>query len=455
MGSDPAGEHVPEPDEAPAGRVAVGAFRLGRTPVLNAEYRRYVDAAGAEPPGSWPGGAVPAGTELHPVTYVSFDDALGYCRWAGSRLPTEAEWERAARGDDDRLWPWGDEPPDGRHAVFGRPPGGPEAAGRRPLGASPFGALDLAGNVWEWTSSRYLPYPYDAADGREAPGEPGPRVVRGGSFLHAPAALRCSARHPQERGVRDPYVGFRVAADGGHGHEPLLGWADVPAGEVSLGASPRRSTGPAPVEETPRHEVDLATFSIALTPVANAEYARFVAEAGHVPPPHWRGGEPPPGLERHPVTHVDWHDARAYCAWAGGRLPTEAEWEKAARGADGRRHPWGDQEPDERLAVYGRATKGAATEPVGARPAGASPYGVLDLAGNVWEWVSSAYRRYPYRAGDGREDPAGGEERVLRGGSYASAGGRWLRCAARSRSYPARRQAHVGFRVARGGPARG
>ena len=187
MGSDPAAEHAPDPDEAPQHRVSCSAFRIGRTPVTNAEYQVFVDATAHQAPSHWPGATVPAGRELHPVTYVSFADALAFCRWAGGRLPSEAEWERAARGDDGRTWPWGDEPPDGDRAVFGATSTAP--AGLHPSGASPFGALDLAGNAWEWTASVLRPYPYDAGDGREDEASEGPRAVRGGTYSHGPRPL--------------------------------------------------------------------------------------------------------------------------------------------------------------------------------------------------------------------------------------------------------------------------
>ena len=168
-------------------------------------------------------------------------------------------------------------------------------------------------------------------------------------------------------------------------------------------------------------------FELTRTPVTNAQYERFVAEGGAAAPPHW------PAPPDHPVTFVDWHNASVYCGWAGGRLPTEIEWEKAARGTDARTYPWGDEEDESRAAV-GAGMKHGAPEPVGSHADGARPYGLQDLAGNVWEWTSTEY-------------PPG--ERVLRGGSFASPGLAWARCTMRSHSRPVRRQAHIGFRVAR------
>jgi formylglycine-generating enzyme required for sulfatase activity len=126
------------------------------------------------------------------------------------------------------------------------------------------------------------------------------------------------------------------------------------------------------------------------------------------------------GLAQHPVTGVSWYGADAFCAWRGGRLPTEAEWEKAARGNDERTYPWGENISCE-LANYGACGVQSNTSEVGSYPAGVSPYGVYDMAGNVWEWTQSEYRAYPYRADDGRESREGVDRtnvRVLRGGSW-------------------------------------
>jgi formylglycine-generating enzyme required for sulfatase activity len=440
MGSDPARAYPPGVDESPRHVVEVAPFRIGRIPVTNAQYAAFVRDTGHRLPSSWPDGAVPPGQGSVPVTYVSWHDAAAFCAWAGGRLPSEAEWEAAASGGDGRLWPWGDVPPDRTRAVFEAGIGGPAVAGSVPAGAAPCGALDLAGNVAEWVASPYEPYPARGDDTDL-------RVVRGGSYIHGPEALRCSARRPLLAGAIDTYVGFRIAADPGAAVRPDLDLVDVPGGSRVIGRDPVEPGGEALADELPAGVVELSAFEISATPVTNAGYATFIRETGHRQPLHWSGGEPPAGAGEHPVTWVDADDAAAFCGWLGVRLPTEAEWEKAARGEDVQNYPWGAEPPGAVHAVFARAGMETGPSPVGSAPAGASPYGLLDMAGNVWEWMSSAYAPYPYDAGDGREQ-APTAERALRGGSYASPPVH-LRCAARSRSFPGRLAPHIGFRIAR------
>jgi formylglycine-generating enzyme required for sulfatase activity len=157
-----------------------------------------------------------------------------------------------------------------------------------------------------------------------------------------------------------------------------------------------------------------------------------------------------PGFEQHPVNEVTWRGAREFCAWRGARLPTEAEWEAAARGRAGRTYPWGEEAPRPNRAVFGHRSN--ETEAVGERRAGATPEGVHDLAGNVAEWTSTLYRPYPYRTGDRREDPEAPGERVTRGGDHVfdaeSAGLRAAFRAGFSRA-PLVGHRHIGFRCAR------
>lgn len=147
----------------------------------------------------------------------------------------------------------------------------------------------------------------------------------------------------------------------------------IPAGEFLMGPN--------------KQPVYLPAYYIDRTPVTNAEYKVFVDATGYSFPPHWRQGKPVPGTEDHPVVQVSWFDAAAYAQWAGKRLPTAAEWEKAARGTDGRIYPWGDVFDPTRLNCgEGGPFK---TTPVGQySPQGDSPYGVVDMAGNVYEWTN-------------------------------------------------------------------
>jgi formylglycine-generating enzyme required for sulfatase activity len=181
----------------------------------------------------------------------------------------------------------------------------------------------------------------------------------------------------------------------------------VPAGEFLMGSP----AGVGEADEHPQRRVYLDAFWVDKTEVTVAQYRRFCHATGRempVPPPWgWQ--------DNHPIVRVSWEEASAYATWARKRLPTEAEWEKAARGADGRAYPWGSNW-DPSKCVDGRQS----TEPVGSRPAGASPYGVLDMAGNVWEWCSDWYDAGYYRAAPAVNPigPASGVYVVLRGGGW-------------------------------------
>jgi len=176
------------------------------------------------------------------------------------------------------------------------------------------------------------------------------------------------------------------------------GMVYVCAGEVTLGS-------PCDFDEDPVRTVRLAPFFMGVHPTTNAEYASFVEATGHRPPKHWTEGRAAPGTEDHPVVWLSWFDAAAYAAWAGKRLPTEDEWELAARGTDGREYPWANEFEPGRCNC--RAAGLNSTSPVGAFPDGVSPFGCHDMAGNVWEWTDSWY--------DAKQ-----ERRVLRGGSWGS-----------------------------------
>lgn len=196
-------------------------------------------------------------------------------------------------------------------------------------------------------------------------------------------------------------------------------------------------------DERPLHRVELTRgFLIGLTPVTAGQLARW-REATGAPAP----GEAP-GPE-HPAVNVSWAEAEAYCRWAGLALPTEAQWELAARGPGGRRFPWGDEEPRPELCVWADHPEAAAGPgPVGRRPAGASPYGCLDMAGLVWEWTADWYDTYTRWVKTDPTGPPAGMFKVARGGSY-SAPAAHCRASARRLVLPTLRAGNLGFRVCR------
>jgi serine/threonine-protein kinase len=187
----------------------------------------------------------------------------------------------------------------------------------------------------------------------------------------------------------------------------------VPAGEFTMGSKIWE-------EEEPVHTVNLDAFWIDQTEVTNKMYGLCVSDGVCLYPIRTSSethdayyGDVQ--FDNYPVIYINWHMAKAYCQWAGRRLPTEAEWEKAARGTDERTYPWGNQ-IDRTFANYHSFI--GDTTPVGSYESGKSPYGAYDMAGNVWEWTSSLYQIYPYNATDGREDLNVSGDRMLRGGSW-------------------------------------
>jgi len=217
----------------------------------------------------------------------------------------------------------------------------------------------------------------------------------------------------------------------------------IPEGEFLMGDDHfKKSAGP-------RHIVRLSSYEIDQYDVTNAQYQKYV-EATHRPsPPDWIGQSYPPGKENHPVVFVSWFEADAYCRWAGKRLPTEAEWEKAARGTDARVYPWGDKLEIKRANVPNLAL--GDTTPVNAFEEGRSPFGLYDMAGNVFQWTSDWFLPYP---GNTVPHPNYGQKlRVLRGGSFYDCS--YYRCGISFQTFnrialaPSTRAISAGFRCAR------
>lgn len=229
----------------------------------------------------------------------------------------------------------------------------------------------------------------------------------------------------------------------------------IPSGEFLIGSTERDgrlgiSIG---VDEVPQHRVSSDAFYIDLYEVTNRQYKKFVDTTDHPTPedPHsgtysWRENAPQSGQENLPVTQVSWYDAGAYCKWTGKRLPTEAEWEKAARSTDGRQWPWGNKF-NENACNTKHITQGEIL-PVGSIPDDRSPYGVYDMCGNVSEWTSSWYLPYP---GSSLQRESFGETyKVTRGGSWVMPAIPYSRAAYRANTYePGYKHRGIGFRCAK------
>ena len=460
---------------APQRSVTLDAFLIDRTEVTNAQYAAFLNENGNQTEGSVPwvdmaddenfltqaGGAFQPlpGFANHPVIQVSWYGARAYCQAVGRRLPTEAEWEKAARGEDGRAYPWGDTAIGCELANYWNGNvngcvGAPVAVGSYPAGASPYGVLDMAGNVWEWTEDWFDPTAQDA------------RVVRSGSYLDKAPWATTFHRHRALPVNQYAHTGFRCALSAAETVAP-------PTPELALGQTravplPGGSTveqvavpggsflmGDDKEDDQAIHGVTVDGFWLDRTEVTNAQFAVFVADTGHVTAAERRGGgeahtaggwividganwqhpQGPAGdlsgLEAHPVVMVTWEEADAFCRWRDGRLPTEAEWEFAARGPANVAYPWGGSFETGLLNYCdsncpnswadSRVDDGYEfTAPVGTYPGGDSWAGALDMLGNVYEWVNDWYDR-DYYSRSPRDNPQGpdvGTQRAQRGASW-------------------------------------
>jgi formylglycine-generating enzyme required for sulfatase activity len=269
---------------------------------------------------------------------------------------------------------------------------------------------------------------------------------------------------PSSGAMRETILSFAVTL------AALPDLARIPAGDFLMGAAD------ADDDERPVHRVYVSEFSIGRFPVSNDEYARFVRAARYPPPTirnlplvasgrdvqfkeiasayAWRNGAPPSGRGSHPVVLVTFDDASAYCEWLSAevgravRLPTEAEWEKAARGGvDGFRYPWGDDMEAGRGHFLAARDDRRGTRPVGTYPPNA--YGLCDMIGNVWEWVRDWYHRDYYGTGETRDPtgPRSGTLRIVRGGSWLNDDAAMLRSAYRHKVPPDTYAYSIGFRI--------
>jgi formylglycine-generating enzyme required for sulfatase activity len=223
---------------------------------------------------------------------------------------------------------------------------------------------------------------------------------------------------------------------------------EIPAGEFTMGLDGMQALE----DERPKHQVWLPVFFMDLHEVTTAQYAAFLAATNRDVPWQWNTVDLAQHRDR-PVIGVDWSDADAYCRWKGKRLPTEAEWEKSARGMDGRLYPWGNHVPSKDLANFAlgaRFTYSQVLMPVQSYEPGKSPYGLYQMAGNVWEWVQDWYGAHYYKVSP-EQNPPGPEQgqfKVLRGGSWSDLP-KYLLTYGRFKLPPETRNSYTGFRCAK------
>jgi len=420
----------------------------------------------------------------YPVLYVDWYMARTFCDWRGARLPTDAEWEIAARSADERTYPWGEDI-DNTFANYNRNQGDTTAVGGYEKGKSRYGVYDMAGNVWEWTANFIEHTHYWREESVLLEQESllehnlvsddieSYRWIRGGSWHNDEGTIQVASHLSVSPNYANLIIGFRCARSippdkhTGISTPPpeMTSQPDVnqitddkgvvmrlvPAGEFTMGSEYGAAN------EKPIHQVYLDLYYIDQYEVTNALY-KACAYAGVCRLPditsenhqyfrddYYRN----PKFDNYPAVSVSWSMAKAYCVWRGARLPTEAEWEKAARGTDGQTYPWGEGVNN----TYANFNQ-LATTPVGAYEKGKSIYGIYDMAGNVWEWVNDWYGETYYKDSPSANPlgPSSGTYRVLRGGSWYI-GDPSIRSTYRSGGTPDYTRMSVGFRCARSFPS--
>lgn len=364
-----------------------------------------------------------------PVVGVDWYDAFAYCSWEGKRLPTADEWERAARSTDGRLYPWGNEF-DQRKANTGEGPApGPVKGGQYKAGKSPEGVFDLIGNVSEWT-----------VDGQKVR-DVEVKIIRGGSWLSKPGELFGLAFFNGTLGTLDARgdVGIRCVQDAGSANPVPPGMVYIPPGNFQKGSensfplnlARTYNVSDQSVERLIRkpEQISLTAFALDVYEVRNREYRVFLEQGNsshtlcspeeklvypdgkdhHPNATYWN--DPDFNQPDQPVVGVDWYDVAAYCNWMGKRLPTEDEWERAARGTGGRRYPWGDRFEVDRCNNRESSQPAGKTLTVGSSTECRSPEGIFDQVGNADEWTSTKAK-----------EQNGKDGRVIRGGSWFESG---------------------------------
>lgn len=446
----PAGEFIMgaedgEPDESPIHEIFLTSYWIDETEVTNAMYELCVDSGACTPPINQEFYGKSKYSD-YPVVYVSWDDAKIYCEWAGRRLPTEAEWEKAARGTNGQIYPWGDES-DCKKANYNSCFGSIRNVGIDVYSPSPYGAFDMAGNAWEWVADWYSDNYYKTSPYENPPGPSSGtnRSLRGGSFESISSTIRTAERSYGAPDAPKEKYGFRCATssvESNYQGEIILPTAtstDIPTATFSPMPTQAPTQTPTPIilldRDMPmilipegdsqvhieRGKVTrwVNEFYIDQHEVTHSQYEECVRTGACATP--FSNASPQfanvvhygdKAYDNFPVVLVSWNMAESYCRWRGKntRLPTNAEWEKAARGSlTDQPYPWGDETPSCAKGIF----NGANYKQCGSDDAfpimqfGPNGYELFDMAGNVGEWVNGS--------GD-----FSNTEFLIRGGSWLS-----------------------------------
>ncbi len=465
--------------ESPPHQVAITkGFWMGQTQVTVAAYRRFAAATGRQMPVTPVFNTGWANREM-PIVNVTWEEAQAYCEWAGGRLPTEAEWEYAARAGstearyaplDEIAWCadnsgrervdsaklWSEDQANFFKRLVANGNATKEGGQKR---ANGFGLYDTLGNVYEWVSDWYDENYYldSPSQDPQGPATGQNRVQRGGAWFETSRGTRVSYRFGQNPEIRVPAYGLRCVLEVAppdldmsrqtpvpapaiveENPKDRLKYVWIPPGTFVMGCLPGDLVS---LDEAkpPHYVTHTKGFWMGQTQVTVVAYRRFAAATGR-PMPSAPSFNPGWANQNMPMVQVTWEEARAYCEWAGGRLPTEAEWEYAARAGSTEAHygpldeiAWyADNSGREHLDSAKLFDEDAAKFPQrivenggGAHEVGrmrSNPFGLHDMLGNVWEWLSDWYDQNYYRNSPSQDPPgpASGERRVLRGGSWCN-----------------------------------
>ena len=466
--------------EGPYHEVNVPEFNIDVTEVTVKQYRACVDDGICSEPSvenedssecdeysNW----LYSDRERHPVNCVDWQQAKDYCEWSGKRLCSDSGWEKAARGTDGKIYPWGNVEANcdlavmqGEDFVIGCGEDSTWPVGSKPARNNMY---DMAGNVYEWVEDdchiNYEGAPNDGTAWIDSP-RTSHRRIRGGSLYNISEFLRTSFNACWQSSRTHYAIGFRCCfpqcedstdcklneiCDSG---ECVLSCGDlggscnegetcqeglccldgrcsspmveIPEGEFWMGCNESVDEG-CEDDEYPYHVVNVPEFEIDITEVTVGQYRSCVDDDACLQAPSWSEHCNNIGNERedYPVNCLTWSIAEGYCQWSGKRLCSESEWEKAARGTDGRIYPWGNEEATCERAVMNDSGVGCGTGhswSVASKPPGT--YGLYDMVGNVSEWVADDYHNnYEAHPTDGSVWTTGSDDRAVRGGNFENA----------------------------------